>query len=228
MKHIGVAAVTAEGASLCYRTIVSEASRILGQNVHPEITLNNPSFHHIFEAQNKGDWKTIADILVDSVETLAKSGAEFAIIPANTMHYCFDEVKRRSPIPVLSIVEITADECKKRGYKTVGVLGTRLTMEHGLYKIALESRRIKYVVPRAGEREIVNRVIFEEIIQDKITKNGTNEIITIINALKARGCNAIILGCTEIPIIIDEKNSPLPFIDTTRLLAVRALEKTLG
>ena len=227
MKHIGIVGVTAEGASLCYKTICEEATKLLGQYIHPEISLHNHSFSRIFEAQNKGDWKTVAALLLDSITKLHASGAEFAIIPANSVHYCFEEIREKSPIPLLSIVEITVKECKKQNYKKVGVLGTVLTMKNGLYKEPLESQGIEYIVPNQNEQSIINKIIFDEIITNKIANEGVAAMINVIQALKSQSCDALILGCTEIPIIINKKNSPLPLIDTTRLLAKKALEYAL-
>ncbi|MDO8554108.1 MAG: amino acid racemase [Candidatus Micrarchaeota archaeon] len=225
MKHIGIVAITAEGATLCYRTIVSEAGKLLGQNKHPEITLNNAPFDEILSAQNKGDWSKVANVILNSIAKLQKAGTEFAVIPANSVHYSFDEIKKKSTIPVLSIIEITAEECKKLGYKKVGLVGTKLTMENSLYQKPLQKYDIELVIPEKKDREKINCIIFNEIVLNKII--STNEIVEIINKLKQNGCDAVILGCTEIPIVINEQNSPLPFIDTTRLLAIKALEYSL-
>ena len=137
MKHIGIVAVSSEGASLCYRTICSEANKVLGEQKHPEITLHHFSFDLILKAQAKGDREAVAAILLDSIEKVAKSGADFAIIPANSVHFEIDSIKAKSPLPVLSILDIVAEECKQKHYQKVGVLGIGLTMSGGLFDEAL-------------------------------------------------------------------------------------------
>lgn len=227
MKHIGIVGISAEGASLCYRTICSEAAKLLGMYKHPEIVLHNYSFHEILEAQNKG-WPELANLLLNSIAKLHKCGVDFVIVPANSVHYCFKELREKSPIPVLSIVEIAAQECKDRKYKKVGLLGTSVTMEKGLYEEPLRKNGIELIIPGENDRKGINSIIFNEIVPDNITDKTVKKTIGIIKRLKTNSCDAVILGCTEIPLIINQDNSPLPFIDTTRLLARKALEYSLA
>lgn len=226
-KHIGIVGITSEGTSLCYKTICSEASKTMGLNHHPEISLHNQSFHIFFEPFSKKDWKGLAKIINNSIVKLAASGADFAIIPANSVHFAFNEIEKISSIPILSRVEITAKECEEKGYKKVGVLGVGMTMSDGLFDKSLNKYGIKSVAPNKHEQKIVNDTIYNEIVPAKTTKDTAQKIIQVINSLKKQGCDAVILGCTELPLIINEKNSPLPFIDTTRLLAGKALEFAL-
>ena len=227
VKHIGIVGVTAEGASLCYKTICSEASKIIGLNRHPEISLHNQSFHKILEPFDKKDWKALAEIINGSINKLASCGANFAIIPANSVHFAFKEIQKISPIPVLSIVEIAAKECKEKKYKTVGILGVGITMSDGLFDEHFKKYGIEPVAPSKTEQKIISDVIYNEIVPAKATNNSARKIAEVISSLKKKGCDAVILGCTELPIIIDKSNSPLPFIDTTRLLAAKALEYAL-
>ena len=226
-KHIGIVGVTAEGASLCYKKICSEASKIMGINHHPEISLHNQSFHKFIEPFNRKDWKSIAQIINESIKKLESSGADFAIIPANSVHFAFNEIQKISPIPVLSIVEISAQECKKMNYKKVGILGVGMTMSDGLYDEPLKKYGIKPIIPPKSEQKIISDVIYNDIVPAKVTDKSVNKIINVIKSLKEKDCDSVILGCTELPLIIDKNNSPLPFIDTTRLLAIKALDYSL-
>ena len=228
MKHIGIVGVTAEGASLCYRTIVSEAGKKLGQYHHPEISLHNVSFHEIFQSQTRGDWENVANIILYSVKKLAASGADFIIMPANSTHFVFDRIKKKSPVPFLSLVELTAQECRKRGMKRVLVLGVGMTMRDKLYKKNLERYGIEHVVPTASDQKVINEVIMDEIVPAKVSSGSVKKITGIIEKMKKDGCDGVILGCTELPIVIDDKSSPLPAIDTTRLLAQKALEYAIS
>ena len=227
-KHIGIVGITAEGASLCYKTICSESSKILGMNRHPEISLHNLPFHKFIEPFNKKDWKALAEIINNSIKKLASIGTDFAIIPANSVHFAFREIKKISPIPVLSIVEIAAEECKEKKYKKVGILGVGMTMSDGLFDSSLKKYGIKTAIPSKSEQKIISDVIYNEIVPAKVTNKSINKIINIIKSLKQKCCDAVILGCTELPLVIDKNNSPLPLIDTTRLLAEKALEYSLN
>ena len=227
-KHIGIVGVTAEGASLCYKTICSESSKILGLNHHPEISLHNQSFHKFIEPFNRKDWKAVSAIINNSIKKLESIGAEFVIIPANSVHFAFSEIKNISPIPVLSIVEIAAEECKGKKYKKVGILGVGMTMSDGLFDSSLKKYGITPVNPSKSEQKIISDVIYNEIVPAKVTNKSIKKIVDVIKSLKEKGCDAVILGCTELPLIIDKKNSPLPLIDTTRLLAKKALDYSLN
>ena len=225
MKHIGIAAVTAEGAALCYRTICQEAAARLGPNIHPEISLHSFSFDRIFSAQVREDWTTVADLLVESISKLAHSGADFAIIPANSTHFVFDEIRSRSPIPLLSIVEVAAKEAEKMGCRTVLTLGIGITMSRGLFLPALQALGMKSVVPDDVEQKLINQIIFDEIIPGKTGPKSVALLTQIVAKYKALGCDAVLLGCTELPLVLTPDISPLPTIDTTSLLALRAVDR---
>ncbi|MBP9817898.1 amino acid racemase [Candidatus Shapirobacteria bacterium] len=227
MKTIGIVGITAEGGSLCYKTIVSEAAKILGDYKHPEIVLVNPEFLGILEAQRANNWDKVAEICVTAIKKLESIGADLIIIPGNSIHFAFEKIKNESNIPVISIVETAAEECVTRGFKKVAVLGVGITMSSGLYKESLEGKGIEYRVPEEEQQKIINKIIYEEIVPARVTKESVGVVIKIIEKLKEEGCDGVILGCTELPIIITEDNSPIPFIDTTRLLAKKVLEMSL-
>lgn len=226
-KTIGILGLTAEGASLCYRTIVSESVRLLRSDVHPPIVLHNPSFHLTNDLLRRRDWPGLGALVIDSIGKLVSIGAEIIIMPANAAHYAASYFVAASPVPFLSIVEVSANACVARGFTRVAILGIGITMSDGLYQQPLRERGIEAVVPTGEEQAIVNRVIVEEIIPARATGETSRQIVGVIERLKARGADAVILGCTELPIVITEGVSPLPFIDTTRLLAHKALEYAL-
>jgi len=227
LKHIGIVGVSSEGAALCYRTICAEAGGRLGAHVHPEITLHNFNFAEILAAQNQEDWDELVALLVNSVKKLALVGADFAIIPANSVHIVFDEVARGSPIPLLNTIKVGAEECKRRGFRKVGVLGVGLTMERQLYREPLRIHSIEAVAPDKESQREISKIIYQEIVPARTNDQTTPRIINVIEQLRIAGCDAVILGCTELPLIINESNSPLPFVDSTRTLALRALEYAL-
>jgi len=227
VRHIGIVAVSSEGAALCYRTICQEAPKLMGRFAHPEISMHTHSLEKYMAFLNKNDWDGVASLLIDSVNKVAACGADFAVIPDNTVHRVFDEVSEESPIPLISISENVADECRSRGYRTVGVLGTSWIMQGSVYRKALGVLRITMVVPDKEGQEIVNSIIFDELVAGEAKQSSAALLIKEIEKLKARGCQAVVLGCTEIPIVINPGNSPVPVLDSTRLLARKALDYAL-
>lgn len=227
MKHIGIVGVTAEGAALCFRTICIEAVKILGVNKHPEISLHMRSFHEILAAQEQRNWNKVAGYLLDSITKLREMGAAFAIIPANSVHFALPTIRQKSPIPVLSIVEETADECMRQGYKRAAILGVGLTMRGGLYNETLRDRGIEPVLPPEGDIEALNRIIYDEIVPARVTEKSMQKLTKIVDKLKDNGCDVAILACTELPLVLSDGNSPLPLLDSTRILGKRALEEAL-
>jgi len=226
-KHIGIIAVSSEGAALCYRTICQEAFAVMGNFVHPEISMHNHSLSRYMDYIEKGDWNGVASLMVSSAKKLAAAGADFGICPDNTIHRSFEKVINRSPIPLISITETVAKECQLKGYKKVGVLGTKYTMQGPVYRDVLSKLKIEMIVPDGNDQEIINAIIFDELVSGKITESSGKGMIGVIQKLKESGCDAVILGCTEIPLVVNSKNSPLPVIDSTRLLARKALEYSL-
>lgn len=228
MKTIGIAAVSAEGAASCYKKIVEYSGRKLGPNEHPEILLDNPSFARILAAQEVRDWDGVVQIVAGAVNKLADAGAEFAVVPANSAHFGFKEIEKAAKIPVLNLVELAADECVKQEFVRVAVLGVGVTMSDGLYEEALKSRGITSVKLPDKERKQINEIIYEELVHGEIVPDSVGCIVRICERLMHRGCDAVVLACTELPMVINRANSPLPFIDTTDLLAERAVELSLA
>ena len=227
VKHVGIIAVSFEGAALCYRTFCEEAMALAGGLSHPEVSVHNHSLKDYMDFIENGDWNGVVDLMVSSGKKLAAAGANFAVCPDNTVHQVFEQVAKQSPVPLLSIIEVVSDECKRRGYRKVGVLGTKYTMKGPMYKEALAKRMIKMVVPDAKDKERVNSVIFDELVPEGVTESSVKVLVDVVQKLKNAGCDAVILGCTELPLVLNMKNSPLPVVDSTRLLALKALEHAL-
>lgn len=227
MKHIGIVASSAPGTALCFNLICSEASKILGSHKYPEISIHSFSFHKILELLETKNWEEIANIKLQSIEKIAKTGAQFAIIPANSIHYAIDLIQKKSSIPVLSIVDVTVNECVKRNYKKVLILGIGITMSGGLYQNALIKSNISSITPNENEQVKLNDIILNEVLNGVINEQAVQFLIELVTKYKADGCEAAVLGCTEIPLILTDSNSPLPILDTTKILAKAAVAYSL-
>jgi aspartate racemase len=226
-KHIGIAACSAEGASLCYLTVCIEGPNLLGGYTHPEVTMHTHSLDEYLRPIDAGNWEKVADLMLASAHKLAQAGADFAICPDNTCHNAFDLVAARSPIPWLHIAEEVAAEARRRGFQRLGVLGTCFLMEGPVYDAKLDAAGIGHVIPEVEDRERINRIIFDELIRGQFTAQSNRYFTEAIGRLKDRGCDAVVLGCTEIPLIVTRENSPLPVLDSTRLLARGALREAI-
>ena len=224
-KHIGIAACSAEGASLCYRTICVEGERLFGEYGHPEISMHTPSFADYMACIDKDDWKGVAGLMLGSAKKLAAGGADFVICPDNTIHQALHHIEARLPIPWLHIADAVSDEAVARGFKCIGITGTRWLVDSEVYPQKLSARGLEYVRPDKPEREQINHFIMDELVKGIRSPEAVAYHQKVIAALKAKGCDAVVLGCTEIPLIINDGNSPLPTLDSTRLLARAALKR---
>ncbi len=227
LLHIGIVACSAEGAALCYRTICAEGAESLGPYGHPEISLHSHSFADYVKCIDASDWAGVAQLMLSSAEKLAKAGADFLIAPVNTVHQAFDLVEHRSPRPWLHIAVEVANEAKRHGYKRLGILGTRALMEGPVYREQLNSAGIEQRIPGAEQRERIHRIIFDELVQAVFLPRTQAYFTEVIRALKDEGCDAVVLGCTEIPLLMTLEQSPLPMLDSTRILARAALRKAV-
>jgi aspartate racemase len=220
-KHIGIAACSAEGAALCYRTICVEGAALLGGHAHPEVSMHTPSLEEYMQRIYRGDWEGVGEMMLASARKLAGMGADFVICPDNTLHQALPHVLPRSPIPWLHIAEAVMAEARARGYPRVGLSGTRWLMEGPVYPAAL-------MRPDAAEREEMNRVIMDELVRGEFKPEAIAFFQRVYRRMKEAGCSAVVMGCTEIPLIMSDANSPLPTLDSTRLLARAALRKAVG
>ncbi|KKO64835.1 putative amino-acid racemase [Janthinobacterium sp. KBS0711] len=226
-KHIGIVGCSAEGAALCYRTICEEGAHALGAYEHPEVTVHTPPLARYVECLNGGDLAGVAELMLASARKLHAAGAEFLICPDNTIHQAFELMAPRSPLPWLHIADVVATEAAARGFKKVGLTGTRWLVDSAVYPGKLAARAIACVRPGEDERSEINRIIMEELVPGVVKQDSVARFQAIIGGLREQGCDAVILGCTEIPLIISDANSPLPTLDSTRLLARAALRRAL-
>lgn len=223
MKHIGIVACSAEGAALCYRTIAQEAEKYVGTYNHPTVTLHSIPMADWMPAFNKGDYREIAGFMLRSARVVADAGAKFAICPDNTCHLSFDFFIDRSPIPWLHIGEVVADEARRHGWKRAGLLGTRFTMTGPMYRDVFRRRNIDVLPPAAEDQKIVDDAIWNELVHGEFPESSRLRYNEVIGRLKSQGCDCVILGCTEIPLLIRADDCPLPTLDSTRLLAKAAV-----
>jgi aspartate racemase len=226
-QHIGIVACSAEGAALCYRTICIEGAQLLGPHDHPEVSMHTHSLAEYMKSIEVGDWRRVGELMLSSANKLAKSGADFLICPDNTIHHALPLIQPRSPLPWLHIAEIVITEAVERGFRCLGLTGTRWLVESEVYPEKLTARGLKHVRPNATEREEINRIIMEELVYGVFKPEAIAYFQQVIRRMKAEGCDAVVLGCTEIPLIMNDSNSPLPTLDSTRLLARAALRKAV-
>lgn len=227
MLKIGIVACSTEGAALCYRTISLEGAQALGPHDHPEVCLHSFSLAQYMRSIDRGDWVGVAELMLASAEKLARAGADFLICPDNTIHQVFDLVEHRSPRPWLHIAREVASEAQQRQYKRLAVLGTRYLMEGPVYRDALKAAGIEHCVPGAKQRERINEIIFNELVNGHFLPRSLAYYVEVIRTLKEEGCDGVVLGCTEIPLLVAPEASPLPTLDSTRLLARAAVRKAI-
>jgi aspartate racemase len=224
-RHIGIVACSAEGAALCYRTVCLEGPQLLGPLEHPEVSMHTHSFAAYMRCIDRGDWPGVAELMLAAAHKLARSGADFLICPDNTIHQAFPWVVRRSPLQWLHIAEVVAAEAAARGFRRLGLVGTRYLVDSEVYPEKLAARGLEYLRPTPAERAETNRIIFEELVAGVLTAESVACFQRVMSRMKQEGCDAVVLGCTEIPLIMNDGNSPLPTLDSTRLLARAALQR---
>jgi aspartate racemase len=224
-QHIGIVGVSAEGAALCYRTICQEAQAVLGRHVHPEVTMHTFPFSSYMEPVEAGDWEAVGRRMLASAHKLAQVGARFAICPDNTVHQGLDLVRRDSPIPWLHIAEEIALLAAARGYRKVGVLGTEWLMEGPVYPTALQANGIACQIPDGDVRQTISGYIMNELVCGRFEAATRQYFQSAIHGFEREGCQAVVLGCTEIPLLIEQADSVLPILDSTRTLARAALRE---
>jgi aspartate racemase len=203
-KHIGIVACSAEGAALCYTTICTEAPALLGaRHAHPEVSLHTHPFSDYVRLMEAGAWDGVAALMLSSEEKLVKAGAELIICPDNTIHRVFDKFQR------------------------IGIIGTTYTMEGPVYRENLGALGIDSMIPEPKDRQLINKIIFDELVAHRFTKEAREYFTGLIGEMADSGCDAVALACTEIPLIVSSESSPLPVLDSTRLLARAALRAAL-
>ena len=228
MKHIGILAHSFEGATLCFRTACLEGVKRLGAHMHPEITMTCRAMALVLDAWERGDNQQLRAFFMKDAETLAAAGADFFVLPDNTAHIAMESPGEPFPIPGLHIGEVLADQAARDGRRKVGILGTKYTMAGPVYPGAFGRRGIEWAIPGEDDRALVNTIIFDELCLGLFTDRSRDAYVRIIDKLKADGCDAVALVCTEIPLLVTPDVSPLPTLDSTRLLAMAAVEVAVG
>ena len=226
-QHIGIVGVSAEGAALCYRTICTEGEQYLGTYGHPEVSMHTLPLNEYMKPILADDWAQVGEAMLKSMEKLVKMGVDFVICPDNTVHQAIPHIESRLPLPFLHIADVVADYAIEEGFKRLGLTGTQWLVESDVYPEKLEQRDLDYIRPTASERQEINRIIMEELIYGDIQPASITYFQQVMNRMKDNGCDAVILGCTEIPLMMNDDNSPLPTLDSTRLLARVALRQAI-
>ena len=226
--HIGILAHSADGAALCFLEMVREASRHLGPHQHPEITLSILPMGPALDRYAANDLHAVRTHLAGTAQRLADAGCDFFVCPDNTAHIALELSGDALPLPGLHIGAIVADRAAADQRRRVGLLGTRWTMEGPVYPNALARRGIEMRTPSAEDRVLLDRIIFDELCQGRLTAAARSEYLRVIHRLQQEGCDAVALCCTEIPLLITPDLSPLPTLDSTRLLAHAALHCALA
>ena len=228
MKHLGILAHSAEGAALCFRAFCQEGFGELGPHDHPDVTMDCIALARSMSAWDDGDYTSIRTILSESVRRLAAAGADFFVCPDNTAHMALEEPGEDLALPGLHIAEVVAERAVGDGRVRVGVLGTRYLMDGPLYPRAFAAHGIAAELPDPSDREVINKIIFTELVNGVLAASSRQEYVRVIEQLAGRGCDAVALVCTEIPLLITPETSPLPTLDSTRLLARAAFEVAVG
>ena len=226
-QHIGIVACSAEGAALCYRTICTEGPDLLGPHNHPEVSMHTHPLADYMQCIDRDDWRGVADLMLSSANKLASIGVDFLICPDNTIHQALPYIESQSPLPWLHIAEVVAEQAVQRGFHRIGLTGTRYLVESEVYLEKLTARGLDYLRPNSADRDEINRIIFDELVYGVFKPEAVTYFQQVISRMKDADCDAVVLGCTEIPLLMNDTNSPLPTLDSTRLLARAALRRAI-
>ena len=226
--HIGIVGCSAQGAALCYGTLCAEGPALLGPHAHPQVSMHTHSLADYVERLERGDLAGVAELMLDSARRLAAAGADFLICPDNTIHQAFDQVAPHSPLPWLHIAQVVAAEARRRGFRRLGLTGTTWLVRSAVYPRQLAAHGIDCVRPDDAQCEAMGRLIMDELVAGVFRPQGVAFFQQCIEDFEAQQCDAVVLGCTEIPLIISDANSALPTLDSTRLLARAALQRAVA
>src|SRR5882724_4184673 len=226
-KHIGIVACSVEGAALCLREIAMYSIALMGEHMHPQVTLSCIAMGEWMPAFNRGDHEGVGEFMLRETAIVAKAGAELAICPDNSAHLAFKHVVAGSPIPWLHIAEEVAKAAVRGGYRHAALLGTRFTMRGPVYPEMFEKHAVKISSPAEADQKIVDDIIFQELVNGIFREASRLRYNEVIERMRGRGCDCVILGCTEIPLLVHADDCPLPALDSTRLLARAAVDTAL-
>ncbi|TSE13980.1 amino acid racemase [Mesorhizobium intechi] len=228
MKHVGILAHSAEGSSLCYLALCHAGASKLGDHLHPDVTMDAISMGASIPDWERENFPPIRATLAKSVGRLSAADCDFFVCPDNTAHLALEVDGPDLALPGLHIADVVTKEAVERGYRKLGILGTKWTMARPMYFRAALSKGLTAIAPNEPDRNYINGVIFSELCKGIFNDNSRMEHVRIMEDLKSSGCDAVVLGCTEIPLLISSEQSPLPILDSTRLLAKYALGVALG
>ena len=223
-KHIGIVAVSVEGAALCYREIAEMAATVVGEHDHPQMSMHTHSLAEYMVGIRNGDWDKVADLILDSAAKLEALGADILILPDNTTHQAWELFSPKTGASWLHIAEVVAEEASARGLRHLGILGTRYLCASSVYSSVLEQAGLKCSIPEEKQIEKINGIIYDELVNGKFLQGSKGYLLHAVHELAENGCDGVVLGCTEIPLILNESDSPVPLLDSTRLLARAALK----
>jgi aspartate racemase len=226
--HIGIVACSAEGAALCYRTICVEGAQLLGAHNHPELSMHTQPLAEYMECVYRDDWRGVGELMLRSATKLAGMGVDFLVCPDNTIHQALPFIESRSPRPWLHIAEVVAQTAVTRKFHRLGLTGTRYLVQSEVYPEKLAAHSLEYLRPSVPEREEIDRIIMDELVYGVFRPEAVTYFQQVIGRMKVEGCDAVVLGCTEIPLLMNDQNSPLPTLDSTRLLARAALREAVN
>lgn len=227
-KRIGIlGGMTAESTVTYYQHIFRRYEELYGDLGYPETVIYDVSFQRFEDWMGEEDWDSIEEALLDGLNRLAAAGADFAVIATNTMHILFEKLEERAPIPLISIVDATAEAIKEDGIDVIGLLGTRFTMEKPFYKEGLKKHGIETLVPGKEERDYIDRVVFEELSRGLLLPKSRKGYLEIIGGLVKEGARGVVLGCTEIPLLVTQKHTDVKLFDTAVIHAEKALQYAL-
>lgn len=226
-KHIGIVGCSAEGAALCYRTICAESEARMGEHQHPEVSMHTFPLGDYTPLFPTNDWAGVGDLMARSAKKLAAIGADFAISPDNTIHQAYEQAVKGSPIPWLHIAEEVAKSAQESGYSKLGITGTNFLMTGPVYPRVLDRFGIAYEIPGEQDRERINTTIFGELVKGVFSPDSKEYFNSVFAQLREQGCDAVVMGCTEIPLLMDGVETAAPTLDSTRILARAAINFAL-
>jgi len=223
--RVGIVACSAEGAALCYRTLCDEGAHVMGPHMHPEVCLHNHPLGEYTRHLRVQAWGGVADLMISSAHKLEAMGAELLICPDNTLHHAWQQAADASRVPWLHIAEEVAAEARRQGLSSLGVLGTRNLMLGPVYRTVLEAAGLGCEIPPPEDRDLLDHVIFDQLVYGEFHDEARRYVVAMIRRLAERGCDGVVLGCSEIPLLLQASDSPLPALDSTRILARAALRR---
>lgn len=227
-KHIGIVAASPEGSAFCYRLIGKRAAEIEDPLRRPLVTLHNRPFSTYVEALDRDDWPSIAHLLIESANTLSEAGVDFCILPDNALHHAVPLAEPDSHIPWMSMIDLVAHAVERQGCKTLGLIGTKIVSNGSTYQTVLGIRGMHLLVPQQSEVDDIDSIIFREAVFGRVRSDSRKRVLQAVDGLASRGCEALILGCSEASWILTPEESPIPVFDPVELLAEAAIQHALA